>query len=76
MTVDSRRPYTPETLAERWECSPAIVRRMLKAGELRGFKLGDKLWRIPASVVDEFESQVFEKPIDAGWGSLTARATR
>ena len=54
MTLSERkRPYTPETLAERWECSPELIRRMLKSGELQGFKVGGKLWRIRYEVVEE-----------------------
>jgi len=37
----SERPYTPELLAERWQCSASVVRKMLEAGTLRGFKLGE-----------------------------------
>jgi excisionase family DNA binding protein len=48
-------PYTPETLALRWHCSPQHIRRMLADGRLRGFKLGGKLWRIVASEVARIE---------------------
>jgi excisionase family DNA binding protein len=51
------RPYTPERLAERWECSPSLVRKMLETRALQGFKVGGKLWRIPAGEVDRFECQ-------------------
>jgi excisionase family DNA binding protein len=37
------RPYTPETLAERWGCSPAHIRAMIRRGELPHFRLGGKL---------------------------------
>ena len=47
--------YTPETLAERWHCSPRHVRNLTKRGELRFFKLGGKLLRIPADAVEEYE---------------------
>ena len=64
----SKRPYTPATLAERWECSPEHVRRLLNTGQLEGFRLGDKLWRIRVEDVEEFESQA-TPPNNAGWGS-------
>lgn len=48
------RPYSPETLAERWDCSPEKIRRMYHAGEIQGFRLG-KLIRIPAAEVERFE---------------------
>ena len=38
----SERPYTPQRLAERWECSPQHVRKMLADGCLKGFKLGKR----------------------------------
>lgn len=37
--------YTPETLAERWQCSRFTVYDLLRKGALRGFKLG-RDWRI------------------------------
>jgi excisionase family DNA binding protein len=62
------RPYTPESLAERWQCSKGFVYRMLKSGQLQGFKVGGKLWRIRHEVVEEFEARQ-DNQIDAGWGS-------
>jgi excisionase family DNA binding protein len=50
------RPYSPQTLAERWGCSDQKIRNMLDAGELSGFRLG-KLIRIPASEVERYECQ-------------------
>lgn len=49
------RPYTPDTLAERWGCSANTVRNMIKRGELRAFRSGRRLIRIPADVVEEIE---------------------
>lgn len=54
---DNDRPYTPETLAERWGCSGRHVRNLLERGELRFFRLGAKLIRIPADAVREYECQ-------------------
>lgn len=48
------RPFSPETLAERWGCSAAKVRTMYRDGELAGFRLG-KLIRIPAAEVERYE---------------------
>lgn len=53
----SERPYTPERLAERWECSPQHIYNLLGRGDLHGFKLGGKLWRIAASEVERIECQ-------------------
>lgn len=55
MTVPAR-PYSPETLADRWGCSAEKVRLMYRGGELAGFRLG-KLIRIPASEVERYECQ-------------------
>ncbi len=52
----SATPFTPETLAERWQCSPRHIRNMIRNGRLRGFRLGGKLLRIRARVVEEFET--------------------
>lgn len=50
------RPFSPETLADRWGCSAEKVRLMYRNGELPGFRLG-KLIRIPAAEVERFECQ-------------------
>ena len=50
------RPYSPESLADRWGCSAEKVRRMYHDGEIAGFRLG-KLIRIPAAEVDRLECQ-------------------
>src|SRR5690606_15733807 len=55
-TVSAPKPYSPETLAERWGCSAEKVRIMYRNGELPGFRLG-KLIRIPAAEVERYECQ-------------------
>lgn len=50
------RPYSPETLGQRWACSSEKVRQMCRHGELGYFRLG-KLIRIPASEVERIECQ-------------------
>ena len=50
------RPFTPETLAERWGCSSEKIRQMYHLGELHGFRLG-RLIRIPANEVERIECQ-------------------
>jgi hypothetical protein len=52
--IATPRPYSPATLAERWACSSAKVRRMCRAGELAGFGLGRGI-RIPAAEAERFE---------------------
>ncbi len=48
------RPFSPETLGDRWGCSAEKVRCMVHRGELASFRLG-KLIRIPAAEVDRYE---------------------
>lgn len=55
------KPFSPETLAERWGCSAEKVRLMYHAGELTGFRLG-KLIRIPAAEVERYECQNTPSP--------------
>lgn len=50
------RPYSPQTLANRWGCSAEKVRTMCRNGELASFTLG-KLIRIPAHEVERYECQ-------------------
>ena len=46
--------YSPATLAERWLCSAAHVRGLIRRGELQAFSFG-KLTRISADAVEEYE---------------------
>jgi len=55
------KPFSPETLADRWGCSAAKVRTMYRDGEIAGFKLG-KLIRIPAAEVERYECQITASP--------------
>ena len=55
------KPYSPQTLADRWGCSAEKIRRMYRDGELAGFELG-KLIRIPAAEVARYECQNILSP--------------
>lgn len=59
--MTAAKPYSPETLAERWGCSAEKVRLMFRNGELAGFRLG-KLIRIPAAEVERYECQNTPSP--------------
>ena len=48
------RPYTTATLAEEWGCSERLIRNLVASGELRAFKLGEKLIRIPPEAAEEY----------------------
>jgi len=54
--------FTPDTLAERWGCSGKKVRLLILSGELRAFRLGERLIRIPADAVEEFECRTIALP--------------
>lgn len=47
-------PFTVDTLAARWCCSPGAVRNRIRAGEIRTFRIG-VLIRIPAAEVERIE---------------------
>ena len=49
-----KRPDTPATLAEEWGCSERMIRNLIASGELRAFRLGQKLVRIPADAAEEY----------------------
>ncbi len=48
--------FTPEQLAERWACKPDAIRRLIRKGKLRGFKVGQQV-RIPRAAIAEYERQ-------------------
>jgi excisionase family DNA binding protein len=50
-------PFDVCMLAERWRVTPHMVRAMIRRGELRCFKLGGKLIRIPRDAVLELEQR-------------------
>jgi excisionase family DNA binding protein len=54
--VDASKPFTPQSLADRWECSPAFVYRLIADGKLKPFRLGGKLIRISVDEVLRWES--------------------
>ncbi len=49
------QPFTPETLAGRWQCHHTTIRKMIARGELKSFRVGGTLLRIRARDVEEFE---------------------
>ena len=59
--MDIPKPYSPQTLAERWSCSSEKIRLMCRNEELAWFQLG-KLIRIPAAEVERYECQNIASP--------------
>ncbi|WP_420869064.1 excisionase family DNA-binding protein [Cereibacter azotoformans] len=53
--MSETRPFTPETLAERWGCSAETIRQLAARGELSHFRVG-RMIRIPAAAVQEIEA--------------------
>lgn len=50
----SGKPFSPDTLADRWGVSGKHIREMCAKGTLSFFRVG-KLYRIPADVVEGIE---------------------
>lgn len=56
LTEASEKPFTVPALAERWECSEGLIRKMIERGEISSFRIG-VLIRIPAQEVAKVECQ-------------------
>lgn len=69
--TDPARIFTPASLARQWDCSERHVRNLVAAGELRAFKLGNKLLRIRGEDVEDFVC----RQITASAGSTVASAS-
>jgi excisionase family DNA binding protein len=54
------KPMTVSVLADRWGVSTTHVYNLLQSGELEGFKLGRKLWRIQPEAVARYEQREAE----------------
>ncbi|MDY6826520.1 MAG: helix-turn-helix domain-containing protein [Bacillota bacterium] len=53
------RYYSPDEVAEKYNVSGVVVRKWLREGKLKGFKLGGKIWRIPEAELDRFVQDGF-----------------
>lgn len=53
------RYYSPEEVAEKYNVSGVVVRKWLREGKLKGFKLGGKIWRIPEVELERFVQDAF-----------------
>jgi excisionase family DNA binding protein len=54
--TEIERPYSPQTLADRWGCGESTVRNLIRRNELATFRIGT-LIRISAEEVERFECQ-------------------
>jgi len=57
---EAERLLTPEDIAERLGLALPTVRDKLRAGELPGFHLGDRFWRVREADLDEYIRQLAE----------------
>ncbi len=48
--------YTVTELAQRWQCHPETIRRMIQRGELKAFRVG-RQWRIAEEAVKWIETK-------------------
>ncbi len=46
--------YSPDEIAVKYNVSGVVVRKWLREGKLKGYKLGGYIWRIPATELDRF----------------------
>ena len=46
--------YTVEEVAERLKVSAATVRRLVASGQIRGVRVGQRKWRIPAASLNAY----------------------
>ena len=56
MMKTTRQFVTTKWLANRWGLHEESVRRILRSGRLRGFKVGPMTWRIPYKAVLAYEA--------------------
>ena len=63
--------YTPAALAREWACSERHIRNLVATGQLRAFRLGGKLLRIPSDAAEEF----MQCQTTASDGSMDASAS-
>ncbi len=52
--ANQRIYYTPQTLAQMWQCSTDVIYDLLRQGKLQGFKVGVG-WRISEAAVLAYE---------------------
>lgn len=68
-------PFSVRTLAQRWECSEGVIRKMIEEGRLKPFRIG-VLIRIPAAEVERFEQCQNTPSSDSAPATLSSGETR
>lgn len=78
MSTAAQTYHTPASLAKLWGCCIESVYDLLRAGKLRGFKIG-KDWRIPDAARAEYEANAGAEPPKSarlrGRGKIITRIT-
>jgi len=46
--------YSPEEAAEIMNLNPNTIRAWLRTGQLKGVKLGGRIWRISEEAIEDF----------------------
>lgn len=46
--------YTVQQVAEKLQLKDITVQRMLRGGQLKGFKINKRIWRIPKDEIDKY----------------------
>lgn len=67
--------FTVPALANRWKCSEGLIRKMIKRGEIKSFRLGT-LIRIPAEEVGKVECQSNTQSNDSEDHTLSSGETK
>jgi len=62
--MEAPKPFTPKTLAERWDCSPGHIYNMIATGKLHSFRVGGRLVRISVEEVLRWENGQANPNID------------
>jgi excisionase family DNA binding protein len=65
---------TVAMVAARWGTSDTFVYDQINCGNLRAFKLGNKLWRVKLEHVEEYEERGATTPAISGTPQEPARA--
>jgi hypothetical protein len=53
--MNDKPVLTPEDVAERWSCSPDVVRAKMRGGLMPSFKIGPRLYRVRLNVLEAWE---------------------
>ena len=74
--MEAPKPFTPKTLAERWDCSPGHIYNMIATGKLHSFRVGGRLVRISVEEVLRWENGQASPNIDlTGSGNIASTGT-